>query len=192
MTSLIYCAAMLTLVLGKECRESPSVVKSANSVATNSEEGGHIWQHIKGLSSRPKGAENSETQMDKTLFGSEDAYKEAWKNFQNGKFNKVKECMGKPKGQMVDCVHASDVGVKKAYICEEVDKNTKICKKEVAIEPMYVEFWYAQKGGKWVLNTAYPSVKGDSQLCPPALEEAPALEEGYMYAVFKLLKLLKL
>ena len=190
MISLFYCAAMLMLVCGKECRENPSVVKSAQSVSANSAEGGHIWQHVHGLSSRPKGAQKSETQLDKTLFASEDDYKAAWKKFQDGKFDKLKQCMGKPKGQMVDCVPASKVGVKTAYRCTEVEKNTKICTNKKEVKPIYVEFWYAQKGGKWVLNTAYPSVKGDSAPSCPAVSKD--IKEEKKYAILKLLKLLRL
>ena len=150
---------MAVCVSGNDCRTSKTVVASAKSVAANSADGGHIWQHVRGLTSRPSGAQKSETQEGKTLFASESDYQNAWSKFQTGTFSYLtaKQCKVKPQGQMADCVLASDVGVKTAYSCSAVDKNTKLCTTEETTSVTYVEFWYAQKGGKWVLNTAYPS-----------------------------------
>ena len=149
---------MVAFVSGKECRASKTVKESAKSVDNNSAAGGHIWQHICGLKSRPKGAKNSETQEGRTLFASEHDYQKAWQRFQSGSFDYLTpyQCYVKPKGQAVDCVLAADIGVKTAYKCTAVDKN-KICTMDKPIEVTYVEFWYAQKKGKWVLNTVYPS-----------------------------------
>ena len=152
------------------------------------------WQHISGLTSRPKGAEKKETQLGKTLFVSEDAYKNAWNEFRQGQFHNLKECKGKQKGQTVDCVLASDVGVDQAYRCTVVDKNTKLCDTENSLDPDYVEFWYAQKGGKWVLNTAYPSVKGESAPSCPSLKNTKGERSGggllQLKDIFELYKLL--
>ena len=149
---------VVAFVSGKECRTSETVAKSAQSVYDNSAAGGHIWQHIRGLTSRPKGAEKSETQDGKTLFTSERDYQRAWQRFQSGNFDYLKpyQCNVKPKGQAVDCVLAADIGVNAAYECIAVDKN-KVCTTDKETEVKYVEFWYAQQNGKWVLNTAYPS-----------------------------------
>ena len=150
---------MVVFVSGNECRTSKTVTESAKSVADNTAAGGHIWQHIRGLTSRPKGAQKSETQDGKTLFASENDYKSAWERFKSGEFKYLTpyQCKGKPKGQAVDCVLAKDIGVKTAYKCSAVDKNTKLCTDDSKTDVEFVEFWYAQKNGKWVLNTAYPS-----------------------------------
>ena len=98
--------------------------------------------------------------MDKTLFASEHDYQSAWQNFQSGTFHYLKpyQC-GKvtQKGQAVDCVLAKDVGVSIAYKCSAVDKNSNLCTSSDITDIEFVEFWYAQINGKWVLNTAYPS-----------------------------------
>jgi hypothetical protein len=104
---------VIAFVSGNECRTSKTVVASAKSVDDNTAAGGHIWQHIRGLKSRPKGAEKSETQYDKTLFASERDYQSAWDAFQTGEFKYLTpyQCKGKPKGQAVDCVLAADIDV---------------------------------------------------------------------------------
>ena len=167
---LVLLCMSLSVVQGNECRKSKTVVGSAQSVAANSQEGGHIWQHIYGLTERPKGAENKETQEGKTLFVSESAFKTAWSKFQKNSFPYLQpqQCKVKAKGQQVDCVLARDLGVQTAYICKEVNKNSKICTKKVDCKQVkYVMFWYAQKNGKWVLNTAYPSESNDGvKSCP--------------------------
>ena len=158
---LVFLANLLVvaLVSGNECRTSKTVAESAQSVDDNSAAGGHIWQHIRGLKSRPKGAEKSETQDGKTLFASERDYQGAWQRFQSGIFKYLTpyQCKGKPKGQAVDCVLAADIEVNTAYKCTAVDKKTKLCIEDDEADVTFVEFWYAQKNGKWVLNTAYPS-----------------------------------
>lgn len=148
-------------VSGKECRNLKTVAASAKSVAANTAEGGHIWQHVRGLTSRPKGAQKSETQQDKTLFASENDFKKAWNKFQTKKSFGIgyqpQQCKGSTKGQHADCVRATDVNVNQAYRCTVTNKTTKLCTKYDKTKAKYVEFWYAKKGGKWVLNTAYPS-----------------------------------
>ena len=158
---LLFLAIFLTVasVSGNDCRTSKTVLQSAKSVADNSAAGGHIWQHIRGIKARPSGAEKTETQDGKTLFASEGDYQNAWQRFHTGAFSYLTpfQCKTKPKGQAVDCVLAADIGVNTAYRCKAVDKNTKLCIQDVKTDVKFVEFWYAQKNGKWVLNTAYPS-----------------------------------
>ena len=79
-TSLLFSFAvllMVTFVSGNDCRTSRTVLASAQSVDANSAEGGHIWQHVRGLHARPRGAARNETQLKKTLFASESDYKAA-------------------------------------------------------------------------------------------------------------------
>ena len=181
-------------VSANECRKSKTVVSSAESVTANTAAGGHIWQHVRGLTSRPKGAARKETQEGKTLFASENDYKTAWNNFEKGTFSYLKnprQCKGSPKGQMVDCVLAKDVGVKTAYKCTAVDKNTKLCTSEQHTSVDFVEFWYAQKGGKWVLNTVYPSGSNTpTSACQKISKEAKE-QRNRLMALIQNLPLLK-
>lgn len=177
----LFCSEILVVVSGlKECRSIGTVDNSANSVTENSAQCGHFWQHVYGLESRPKGAKNCETQMDRSLFINERAYKAAWTAFKQGEFGYLtpKKCGTKPAGEMADCVLAADVGVNAAYGCLEVDKNSKLCTKKVDARVDYVEFWYANKGGKWILNTAFPSAHGSTiaKSCPEVrdVNELPA------------------
>ena len=167
---------MVAFVSGNECRTSRTVVESARCIADNSGAGGHIWQHILGVKARPKNSANAETQKDKTLFASEHDYQLAWEAFKTGQFRYLKpyECKGKPHGQAVDCVLARDIPqVDRAYKCTDVDKNSKICTEYHETDIKYVEFWYAQKNGKWVLNTAYPS---DTNTPTHACTKVPVLK----------------
>ena len=151
---------ILNIAAGNECRTSKTVASSAQSVAKNSQQGGHIWQHIRGLTATPEGAQKDETQLGKTLFASESDFTKAWTTFQGTKFTYLtpRQCKVKQLGQSVDCVLASDLNVKVAYTCSAINKSTKICANYNATQvPKYIEFWYARKNGKWVLNTAYPS-----------------------------------
>ena len=185
---------MVAYVSGNDCRTSRTVVDSAECIADNSAAGGHIWQHIRGVKARPKKAEGAETQKDKTLFASERDYQRAWQAFKIGAFGYLKpyQCKGiKPKGQAVDCVLAADIGVNAAYKCTDVDKN-KLCTEDRPTEVTYVEFWYAQKGGKWVLNTAYPSGSNTPVHACQKIPRAKAQENKRKYLLKMLLqKLLK-
>ena len=190
---------MVTFVSANDCRTSRTVVASAQSVAANSAAGGHIWQHVRGLHARPKGAAKSETQLDKTLFASERDYDAAWQRFQSGSFRYLTpyQCKGSPKGQAVDCVLARDINVRQAFRCTAVDKNTKLCTADQPTPAVFVEFWYAQKGGKWVLNTAYPSGENTPthacQKIPTAKTEGniQEREDSSLKLLQQLLKLLK-
>ena len=193
---LVFLINLLTVafVSGKECRTSGTVKDSAKSVDDNSAAGGHIWQHIRGLKSRPKGAEKSETQYEKTLFASEGDYQRAWQRFQSGNFDYLTpyQCNVKPKGQAVDCVLAADINVNTAYECTAVDKKTKLCIEDRETDVKFVEFWYAQKNGKWVLNTAYPSGANTNIHACKKISTAKAQENKRNYILKMLLeKLLK-
>ena len=183
---------MVAIVSGNECRTSRTVAESARSVADNTAAGGHIWQHIRGLTSKPRGAGRSETQKDKTLFASEQDYQRAWKRFQSEEFQYLKpyQCKGKPKGQAVDCVLASDIGVNTAYKCTAVD-NTNLCTADHTTPVEFVEFWYAQKGGKWVLNTAYPSGSDTTIHACQKIDRVKALESKRNMLYMFLKKLLQ-
>ena len=49
------------------------------------------------------------------------------------------------------------VQTKRVATVDCVQAAAKLCIQDEATEVQFVEFWYAQKNGKWVLNTAYLS-----------------------------------
>ena len=175
---------------GTECRKSKTVVPSAQSVHDNTAAGGHIWQHVLGLTSRPKKAPKTETQDEKSLFASEDDFKNAWKKFQTKDFKnlKLQQCKGGKKSTISDCVQASSIGVTQAYRCTAIDKDTKLCTKHKKEKASFVEFWYKQHKGKWILNTAYPSVYSTNN---PACKKIGKKSKSFEALLLKLLKFKK-
>lgn len=176
-------------VAGKECRNLKTVAASAQSVAANTAAGGHIWQHV--LGPKPSKTHKTETQKDKTLFASETDFKNAWKKFQTKSFKnlQLKQCKGGKIKHTSDCVRAPDIGVKLAYRCTAVDKS-KVCTDYKKTKATYVEFWYELQGGKWVLNTAYPSASNTANpACKKTIREAEERKSKTFEAL--LLKLLK-
>ncbi|ELX09335.1 hypothetical protein Jab_2c14010 [Janthinobacterium sp. HH01] len=134
-----------------ECRLSSSVDKSADSVAENTEAGGHVSTHIVG----------DKTEAGKTQFDTAASFTSAfatWKSATTGKGGvpAPKTCGGAAKTQQ-DCVPAKAVKVKSATKCLAVDKSG-MCTNSESITPGWVSFRYAHnKKGVWILNTAYPS-----------------------------------
>jgi hypothetical protein len=61
-----------------ECRRIPSVRYSINDLNYNTYVGGHVWQHIAGLTARPQYAYYHNTQRYKSLFNSWRDFKRAW------------------------------------------------------------------------------------------------------------------
>ena len=142
------------------CRKVPDVIRSTENLQTNSGSGGHVWEHVYGLSQVPRAAKSSESQKGKTMFVNEGDFKMAWDIYQ--KLNEtylaksaVSECNVKAEGQN-DCVRAKDVQISEAYKCISADEVTKLCDNLEVIEPLYVVFYYHKSqntGGRWVLNT---------------------------------------
>ena len=52
-------------VTAVECRRVPSVHNSIRDVNTNTQLGGHVWQHIYGFTARPHGAHHGDRQAGK-------------------------------------------------------------------------------------------------------------------------------
>ena len=158
--AVVISAASLTTCLAAECRNTSSVTSSAQSVQTNTNMKGHIWQHIGGLTQKPSGAVSGASQKSKTLFVTLDDFQNAWKTWMNKQSPSPtpKKCGGKS-GSVTDCVSGSSVGVTSAYKCNNADPNG-LCNDTTKIVTSYVGFWYANSGttgNKWIMNTAYPS-----------------------------------
>jgi len=140
-----------TSASAKDCRQTITVVESAESLAKNTAKGGHVSIHVKG----------QKTEARKSQFDSEADFTNAftlWKNDAT-RSPKPKNCGGKDEGLM-DCVSASKVGISSAVVCNSVNAN-RYCTDTTKITPEKVAFRYAKSSGKWILNTAYPSVNSN-------------------------------
>ena len=70
--------------------------------------------------------------------------------------------------------------------CKAVGRNIKFyIQDEKKTEVEFVEFWYAQKNGKWVLNTAYPSGL-DSPVYACKKIPRPKVQENKLKYIFKI------
>jgi hypothetical protein len=140
----------------EECRIKDSIVKSAASLKANTTAGGHVSIHVKG---QPTEAGKSQFDSEKVFVG---AFK-AWEKMAKPK-PEPKECQVKPPN-VKDCVPASELKITTAWECTAVGKDGKCTKDGLKkITPKTVGFWYAntkESKGKWILNTAYPSVNED-------------------------------
>ena len=153
------------LASGEECRELPSIAKSAVSVEANSAGGGHVWIYVANLDRKPANARRTESQEEgKTMFASKEDFKSVWKAFKSatykhGVLSSPAQCYATAAGQN-DCVLAKDVGITEAYSCTKVDESTRCCTDMKHINPKFVVFYYHNAmDGKWHLNTAYPADK---------------------------------
>jgi hypothetical protein len=150
---LIFTTISITLTplsaLAVPCRDIPSVLQSADA-DQNTKLGGHVTQHISGMSP-PKDA----SQKGKTLFEAKGKYQGAWKQYLNNiTGDKAVNCSGKQAQQDVplEKLKITNLG---AYSCREADKNG-VCTKWDSYITKGVFFGFIFKDGKWILNTAFP------------------------------------
>lgn len=137
-----------------ECRKTDAVEKSAESLSKNTSAGGHVSIHVKGQT----------TEATKSQFNSEGDFTSAWSAWAAYSGNKgptPKTCGGGT-GTVMDCVPADRVNINAGYVCDEVNGSGR-CTRGHNIQPVKVAFRYAKSGGKWILNTAYPSVNDNCQ-----------------------------
>ena len=85
----------------------------------------------------------------------------AWNRFTDPGFQtgaRLSNCGGRG-GGLKDCIPATELGITKAYVCKSIKANGLCCSKtaQTVKKGLMVGFWYAKSGGKWILNTAYPS-----------------------------------
>ena len=158
---IIFLATFYILQLAKvgnteQCRKKSSIHESTTSIETNTLYGGHIWQHIGDLYGIPSGAYNGDTQMEKTLFMSENDFHRAWNNWCDIRFPipTPQDCDGYAL-TYADCINAADVGIYKAKSCTSVQSG--ICKQSTLFYPHSVIFVYKRGTYGWFLRTAYPS-----------------------------------
>ena len=140
-----------------ECRTLQSVIDSTNGPAHNVAVGGHIWQHIHGLTAKPAGADPADTQYEKTLFRDGTTFINAYTTFQ-GLGGQHKECPAGGGNVRADHVHAHTIGIYLAGSCNGVNAQN-LCN-SVNPYPMtarhYVTFCYKYVNGQWIMRTAFP------------------------------------
>ena len=147
-----------------ECRTLNSVKHSEEDLETNVQVGGHIWQHIGGLTKKPKGAKDKDTQAGKSMFKSEQAFQAAWakmEKLKTGTFATCPSTGGGSEGKYRrDTVPAKDIGVNEVYLCTAIDKITKLCTthKTESMEGRDVVFDYMWKSNAWIIRTAWPKL----------------------------------
>lgn len=129
------------------CREIESVKRSAN-VDRNTSDGGHLTQHIDGLTP-PDG----KTQKGKTLFESKGKFEAAWRRYQF--ISDPKPCTSG------DALHEVPVEkLKLQYLgavkcIDDNNINGRCIKKDYYVAKK-VAFGFRQIEGEWILVTAYP------------------------------------
>ena len=152
-----------------DCRVTTSVLNSAADLQTNVELGGHLWQHIAGVKTRPTGADAGDTQNGKFMFPNKAAFDQIMANLgklNGGNFQSCPSDHKKSDGKIrADKVAASDLGVKTALQCSKIDTN-KVCTetKNVDMTGKTIEFYYLWKNNQWVLRTAFPRYYGRRKL----------------------------
>jgi hypothetical protein len=116
-------------------------------------DGGYLAQHIKGATP-PKGL----SQDGKTLFSSEEEYRDLWRNCLKGKNVPVENCSGSQAFQVVKVCALLGSGKEKigSISCGDADDAGK-CVKMKRTQSSKVAFGFILKGNTWILNTAYPT-----------------------------------
>jgi hypothetical protein len=132
--------------LAAACKETKSVVTSAESIEANKKAGGHVEKHIKG---KP-------TEASKTQFVDETSYKRAWDNWVGYTRDKPTPKTCGTGGTPMDCVPAVHLNIHSAYKCTAVGSDGK-CTEGSEFVPESIAFRYLKENGKWILNTAYPA-----------------------------------
>ena len=137
-----------------ECRRIPSVRYSINDLNYNTYVGGHVWQHIAGLTARPPYAYFRDTQIRKSLFNSWRDFKRAWYSTFRTNYN-TQICENQP-GTIADCFNTPFPIVSGGKTCTRVNWNN-LC---IAFRPLTIQsyiFVYRKVNGQWIMRTAYPS-----------------------------------
>ena len=162
---LVATLCLIHLSAGEECRNAATVIESGKDLETNVKAGGHVWQHIGGLTKKPKDAESKDTQSGKSMFLNEQAFHQALANLRNLKAGNFASCPSTGKGKegqyRRDERLASDIGVDKVLQCLEINAD-KLCTKtkEIDMKGKNIVFDYQWKHGKWVIRTAWPRLFG--------------------------------
>ena len=167
-------ACIATSATAAACRDTKNVKDSTASAAKNQDaggKGGHVNLHMKNATS-PLPPSGDQSQLKKTAFKDWATFKKAFDTWAGGKVKPgdimigPKTCGGSS-GSQKDCIKASAIGVTEAWTCKAVN-DKGICTDWTKLSgELYVGFWYANSpgasgtGGKWLVNTAYPSTNSD-------------------------------
>ncbi len=128
------------------CREIESIKRSTN-VDINTKVGGHLTQHIDGLTPPTK-----LTQEGKTLFESKGKFEAAWRRYQF--ISNPANCTSGVVQQVVtvEKLKLQHLGAVK---CIDANTNGRCTRKEHYVAEK-VAFAFRQIEGEWILVTAYP------------------------------------
>ena len=141
-----------------DCRNVSTVINSAADPQTNVNAGGHIWQHINGLSAKPTRAASGATQNDKSLFNSENDFTNAYSAARGLTMGSFVKCPASgAQGTKADSILASSIGVITARRCTSVTSGG-LCSASTSHNMMgrNVIFCYKYVNSQWIMNTAYP------------------------------------
>jgi len=127
------------------CRDLDSVKQSADP-SRNTSMGGHLTQHILGMSP-PPGA----SQIGKTMFSDRGKFELAWKIYMNSVTN-PRQCSGRGILQTFDL--GGDVKID-AFSCTKVGGDGK-CTEWSSFYATQVSVAFDFVNGAWILNTAFP------------------------------------
>jgi hypothetical protein len=132
----------------EQCRVVPTVVASA-SVATNTNHGGHLTQHIEGTRPPP-----GTSQVGKTLFEAPGKFDTVWKAYTRTNRISPVNCVGRQAQQEV---FLQDLGIRflGAFSCKAAAPDGR-CTKGDSYMAKSVFFGFIWRDGKWILNTAFP------------------------------------
>ena len=146
-----------SVTTAKECRHTPSVMKSKELVK-NAEMGGHVWIHVYGLKTPLTKDPKHQPEVGKTMFTSQDAYYDAWNAFVSSRTVTSSTCQGST-GLQRDCIPVAKLRISTtAFNCTRIAEG--LCSAATSIRVRTVVFAYhAKPEVGWILNTAYPSDK---------------------------------
>ena len=150
-------------VAAVECRKVLSVHYSIKDVNTNTRLGGHVWQHIFGLTARPQGAYYGDTQLGKSLFNFWNDFKQAWYTYATNQANQNTQICANQYNPIADCVNTPYPIIRGGKTCTQVNANN-LC---IGYRPLTVrsyKFVYRKINRVWIMRTAYPS----GHRCPNA------------------------
>ncbi|UYK75939.1 hypothetical protein NG825_15855 [Xanthomonas sacchari] len=147
------------------CADKDNIIANAASDTANRAaggQGGHVGLHMRDARS-PLPKSGDQSQLGKSAFANWATFKGAFDTWR-GAAGTHAEC-GTSGGKR-DIADAATVGVTSGWTCTAVGKNN-ICTEWTEFTPVKVCFWYANSSGakgtagKWLLNTAYPSLNAD-------------------------------
>ena len=142
-------------VAARECRRTSSVLDSIRNLDRNTNQGGHVWQHIAGLTSTPSRASSDDTQLNKSLFRNWGAFTEAWGSWVNTRRNVYPVNCGNQRSTIADCVNTGRPIREGGFTCTAVQRNNRCTNSRPLTIRSYI-FVYKNVRGRWIMRTAYP------------------------------------